>query len=350
MKTLLLRADATPVIGGGHVMRCLAIAQEWLSRPDARVLLVSAELSEPLADRARAEGVEVRCIDAERGGATDADLTCEIAARTQPCWIVIDGYAFTTEYQSLLRRSASPVLAIDDEVSLPSYDVDVVLNQNMGAESRVYPMTCGGQALLGSRYVLLRREYLTSSPGLIRHSANKLVVTTGAADHGDLARSIVDALGQVPRRDLEVRVIAGPLATDEQQWWNDASKRTLGVELVTGGTNMPQLLGWADVAITAAGSTCWELAWLGIPMIAIPLAANQLPIAFALAERGAAVHIDPHRVRTELGPAVTALLADYDRRRAMSRIARQCVDGKGAARVVDTMLGMGKGASGQERT
>ena len=43
---------------------------------------------------------------------------------------------------------------------------------------------------------------------------------------------------------------------------------------------------WAELAITAAGSTCWELACLGVPAVTIVTAENQRGIAASLSHAG----------------------------------------------------------------
>ncbi len=92
----------------------------------------------------------------------------------------------------------------------------------------------------------------------------------------------------------------------------------------------------ADIAISAGGSTCWELAFLGLPALFIVTADNQRGIAQGLGEAGAAVNLgwagdlEPAR----LSQALTTLLYDRTQREEMSLRARQMVDGLGANRVL----------------
>lgn len=87
------------------------------------------------------------------------------------------------------------------------------------------------------------------------------------------------------------------------------------------------------VAITAGGSTCWELAYLGVPSLVITLADNQRGGGEMMAAAGAGLDCGWHH---ELQPNTLArlvkeLFADQRQRLAMSRVGRALVDGQGGS-------------------
>jgi spore coat polysaccharide biosynthesis predicted glycosyltransferase SpsG len=96
---------------------------------------------------------------------------------------------------------------------------------------------------------------------------------------------------------------------------------------------------WADLAICAGGSTCWELAYMGVPSIILILAENQRGIAESLAEAGAADCLGWHADAGSgaITEAVARLVADPERRAALTRRGRRLVDGQGVERVVDAL-------------
>ena len=100
--------------------------------------------------------------------------------------------------------------------------------------------------------------------------------------------------------------------------------------------DMTPHLEWADAAITGAGSTCWELALIGVPMLTVVLADNQWPIAAALSEAEAGVNLG--RAETLSSAAIAAqlhvILSDADLRARMRHNAQTVVDGFGGDRVV----------------
>jgi len=97
---------------------------------------------------------------------------------------------------------------------------------------------------------------------------------------------------------------------------------------------MSELMLWADLAVTAGGSTCYEVACLGLPNIAAIAADNQVPLVGKLDELGVLVSIGWHdAIEIRLASELDKLLGDSGRRFEMSRRGRDLIDGQGAPRV-----------------
>ena len=138
MSTLLLRADASPQIGMGHVMRCLALAEPWLQAGSAVTLLTA---SPPPALRARAEvlGVTIKELSAASGSPADAAETIALAQSLRAAWLVLDGYHFDADFQRAVKTAELRLLVFDDTAHATHYAADFVLNQNLGASASLYP-------------------------------------------------------------------------------------------------------------------------------------------------------------------------------------------------------------------
>ena len=80
---LIVRADANTVIGTGHLMRCLALAQGWRdqSRP---AMFVTACPSDGLRRRLVDEGFEVAFLERAHPDHDDWKMTCRVLNRSQP--------------------------------------------------------------------------------------------------------------------------------------------------------------------------------------------------------------------------------------------------------------------------
>jgi len=159
--TLLVRADGSPQIGIGHVMRCLALAQAWQDEGGGAAYAMVPGASN-LESRLAAEGIDVLLIDAEPGSEADSAETCRIASLVKADWLVMDGYRFDADYQRTVKRAGLRLLVVDDCADAEHYWADLILNQDILAEEKVYgrrePYT---RVLLGPLYVLLRREFLS---------------------------------------------------------------------------------------------------------------------------------------------------------------------------------------------
>ena len=304
---ILVRADASPQVGLGHAMRCLALAQ---AHRDAggEAVFVMADPPEAFVRRLAVEGIPVR------RGAT-AQETDAIAREVGADWVVVDGYNFGADYEAALAR----VLRIDDHDS--EHAADLILRQGLGARA-------GDRVLAGARYALLRREFRTwdAPPRPVADEIRRVLVTLGGGDPGPVVETV---LATVARPGREVQWITGAL--------NPRRDAPAGVEVVVDATDMPERMHWADLAVTAAGSTSWELARVGTPQLAIELADNQRPVARALAHHGIAVRAGWHADldAEALAAAIDDLTAGQ--RAEMSRRGRATIDGQGAVRVLEAM-------------
>jgi RimJ/RimL family protein N-acetyltransferase len=79
---------------------------------------------------------------------------------------------------------------------------------------------------------------------------------------------------------------------------------------------MAELMAWADMAISAAGSTCWELAFMGVPIMALILADNQKAVAEGISKEGFAVNLGWYKTFDEkiTSGKINTLIQSKDRR------------------------------------
>ena len=331
---LILRADGGPGIGGGHVMRCLALAQAW-GEAGGRAAFCAATLAPSLQQRLVDEGFGCITVDAKAGSSTDAEATIATAGSLGAGVIVIDGYQFPVEFHQRLRDAGLKTAAIDDNGEIGSNVDDLVINQNRHASPALYAQRAGHtRLLLGTEYALLRREFRNwqGPPRTFPASARQLLVTLGAADPSNVTADVIACIGTVPAADMEIVVVVGGSNPHADAIAARAAQLPNCRLLRDPGGEMARLMAAADLAICAGGSTMWEMACMGVPFIPIVIADNQRQAAAAMARDGYPA-IERGAVPRELPAAVAALAADAGRREALSRRGRQLVDGRGAERV-----------------
>lgn len=335
---LLLRADADVRMGTGHVMRCLALAQAWHDA-GSKAYLATACLAPGLEARWTAEGIGLERLSAKPASADDAEQTISLAGRLGVHWVVVDGYAFGSAFQRVLKRAGLGVLAIDDYGHADHYWADCVLNQNLHAQEALYakrePYT---RLLLGTRFALLRREFNTWHQWKrdIPEIGRKVLVTLGGSDPDNVTGKIIDSLHQVQIEGLEAVVVAGASNPHLAELEAALQKGRAAIRLRTAVTDMPGLMAWADVAVAAGGTTSWERALMGLPSLTIILAENQRALAETAEQAGIGWNLGPHQQLTVPGAvgALERLLTDAPTRTRMARRGPELVDGLGAPRVV----------------
>ena len=105
--------------------------------------------------------------------------------------------------------------------------------------------------------------------------------------------------------------------------------------------DMSDLMTRSDICVSAGGTTCWELSFLGLPSLIIEVADNQRRLARGLEKAGAAASLGWHESCSakDIAGGLEALIHDAAGREKMSRVGRELVDGDGVSRVVRAMRG-----------
>jgi UDP-2,4-diacetamido-2,4,6-trideoxy-beta-L-altropyranose hydrolase len=332
----LIRADANSVIGTGHVMRCLALAQAWQDA-GGMVAFACGDLPESVQQRLAAEDCSVHKIDAASGSSRDLEETRLLAESICPRWLVLDGYKFGPDFQLTLRDVKWRLMVIDDDGRHEAYHADVLLNQNPGAAAVLYGRHLhGSRMLLGSQYAMLRREFLqTPRKEPSGQSVSQILLTLGGADRGNVTERFLTVARSCVPADCRIHVLIGP-ANPHAFRLREVATKMKRVTLHVAPSDLPQIMTRCDLAITAAGSSVYELGYLGVPMLLVVTADNQRPIATALDHLRAAVRIDELGTNksADLTSALESLVSDPVRRAECAAKFQQLVDGQGAARVV----------------
>ena len=345
---LLIRADASSDMGVGHVMRCLALAQAW-QRAGGQVVFACAKLPEPLFQRLVDEGCEVFLID---GARDDCGATLECYRRIGARCLILDGYQFDGNYHSRAVGAGASVLMVDDFGNGEDYAAHWILNQNLDANPSLYERRRRGtQLLLGSRYAMLRKEYVQLA-GIRRTKPDgpvRVLLTMGGSDPDNLTGRLLSILNALQATiNWKIRAVLGPAnphAGFLVARWRDISPR---VEIVQNPPSMPALLQWPDFVITAGGGTIWEVLFMGLPAVVVSIAENQDQILKVLQKRNLAVTVGvvPDFSNLERVAEAAVRLAEMPaERRRLAESGSELIDGFGADRVVAVILGEAEPAS-----
>lgn len=342
MKTILFRADASAEIGTGHVMRCLAIARA-LSAHGAQCVFISAcESTHTLVD---ASAFPCHIL-----ASNDSNIEHELPAfaallnKIRPDWVVVDQYSATDSYLSTLRAYA-PVAYLDDFAE-QAYPVDLVINYNIFADAsryaKLYPEAT--RRLLGVDYAPLREEFL-GAPRVFRERCENILLSTGGADSLHIGIRLLEAFLQAPRvRDLRAHILVGAFHADADAILQLA-ERSPSIVVHRQVTQMAELMCTCDLAVSAAGSTLYELCACGIPCVCYTFVDNQLMVAQGFSDAGLMQYGGDFRGNPEatiqaILERIAILRGDVSLRHELSERMRQTVDANGARRIADVLLGI----------
>ncbi len=341
---IIIRADASVQIGTGHVMRCIALAQTWQQRGGDVTFLSHCE-SEALRQRIIDEGFDFIPVEKFHPDHSDLNQTLNVmkrhalcALRSAPCWLVVDGYHFTQDYHKTIRENGHKLLVIDDLAHLEHYHADIVLNQNIHAPKLNYSCDKDTVQLLGCDYTMLRKEFLKyrNWNRQIPEKAKKILVMMGGSDPDNVTLRVIKILNNLDVSDLEVKVVVGPSNPHKEILKNVTLYAPCHMLCVENARNMPELMVWSDMAVTAAGSTCWELAFMGVPSITVVTFGNQQDVAKGLemAKIFKTVGWCKAMNNDVLATELLTLMEDKKLREEKIRLGQQLIDGKGTKKII----------------
>ncbi|MDR0964458.1 MAG: hypothetical protein LBM60_07575 [Clostridium sp.] len=298
----MIRVELGPDVGMGHFYRMSVLAQA-LEKSGVKVRIFQAK-DEPIPYDA-------------------ADI------------IILDSYELSDAYIATKNASNRLVVCYDDN-ALYEYSCDVVANANAYAAELPYRFGARKPALcLGPQYALLREEFRECHPATIRENAHKVFVCFGGADIRGFSPIALRALLSIPM--IEIHLVLGEMTRCDEEVASLASER---VHLYKNPTKISEIMGQCDIAISAAGSSVYELASMGLPTILVVQADNQAKIA---------EYLSRHKLMTSVGDwtqfqeealcqETKALLDDTARRMRESIALRQLVNKDGANKLAQELL------------
>jgi spore coat polysaccharide biosynthesis predicted glycosyltransferase SpsG len=333
-----IRCDARPETGVGHLIRCVALAEEFRARGVDVTFLgeVSDEL--PWAGRQ----LVTRNLPLVPAPATADDLA-KAARRLGLQALVTDSYELMSDYPAVCRAAGLVVAALVDG-DLRGQVADIYVDQNLDAELYRPALPPGAVRLAGLRYVLLRdsvRRLRPAQPRKPRREPPRVLCFFGGTDAFDAA-PVLSALLIATGVPFEATVVA---ARPHQR------AALAGLDAVPGQTlhvigpsdDLPELIAEADLVISASGTSTWELLCLAASAALIWVVDNQELGFQRVVARGLAAGLGRLQDLTAggAGAAVAVLrglLAEPERRERLAERAWAAVDARGRERVVDELL------------
>ncbi|HVQ01489.1 MAG TPA: UDP-2,4-diacetamido-2,4,6-trideoxy-beta-L-altropyranose hydrolase [Candidatus Thermoplasmatota archaeon] len=333
---IAFRVDASPDIGIGHLMRCLALSEELRRRGHDCFFLLKMVHPEVL-ERIKKFECTPYLLPRTESLQQDLDSVIEYAFSQSIDWLITDHYQIDASYVKEIKHQGFRVLSIDDNAQMHYYS-DIVLNQNIGAQKLTFSAEPYSKLLLGPSYVMLRDELLRRAEKKRDSTVKTMLVTLGGADPDNYLLSILHSLEDVTK-NLDILAVIGPFNPHnvELQAFKQTTKMRL--TLISSPRTMVDLYLRADLAISAAGTSSYELAYFGIPNLLITVADNQLSIAHEMDKQKVGLYLgEKHDLQLDLlKDKVKEFLKNQSLRNHMSENGQKLVDGKGKERIVDAM-------------
>lgn len=333
---IYIRADANEQIGTGHAMRCLSVADAFLSVGKEVVFITADHRGDDLI---KSRGHSTICLNSN-WKKLEEEVTAlnGIVSNNSPEVLLVDSYCVTENYLSQL--SSHVKTAYIDDMNSQKWDVDYLINYNIFADVLDYSMyiKTGTRLLLGPEYAPLREEFKNLPKHTIKDKVSYIMVSAGGADPERITELIMDQVCPA-WKDVTFHFIVGAL---NPRLESIKERKRDNIVLHINERNMSGLMKKCDIAISAAGTTLYELCACGIPTITYTLADNQLIAAEQFGKRGVMMDAGDSRKKDSFIERITAhletLINDRTMRDSQSARMQETVDGNGAKRLVEQLL------------
>lgn len=302
MGVIVFRADASRLIGSGHVMRCLTLAQRLRKEQNAKVIFIMRKLLGNLIDVVRKQSFAVLVLPPADEDyklddyglwltvpmEVDAQQTIEILQhylQEHDCDVadrlIVDSYALDEQWERMLRPYCKEIIVIDD-LANRRHDCDILLDQNFYLNKDVryvglVPEHC--KMLLGPEHALLREEFYEAKKHLRKRDGNikNILVFYGGSDLTNETEKAIKALVQLHNEgySFTADVITGVSNSCREKIEKICSKYHF-LHYYCQVSNMAEFMNKADLMLGAGGSTTWERLYMELPALVTAVAENQI--------------------------------------------------------------------------
>ena len=332
---IYIRADMNEQIATGHIMRCLSIADalRGLGEP-VRFILADEQAVSLLKQRgydAIVLHTQWNCMEEE------LSVLSQVIRNEHIDKLLIDSYQVTQRYLAELSKMVTTFYI--DDLNLFEYPVDVVICYANYWKKFQYKINDKRTTyLLGMKYVPLKQDFWNCEAKIISEKANNLLILTGGSDPFNVTEQILDSIDIYQFQTIDV--ICGIYNTNYNKFVKKYENNK-NIKFHQAVNNIEQYMKNADIAISAGGTTLYELCSIGTPAISFSFADNQLDNVRQFQEDGLIDYLGDARMDDIAGTInqyLTRYRNDFELRKEKSEKMQKMVDGKGAERIARAIV------------
>lgn len=335
---IFFRADSNSQIASGHVMRCISIASFFRERGKDVMFLIADEnpikLLEPY-------GIPYKVLHTDWNDlSTEVSAVQDILSAHPSSLLLVDTYRITEDYVNALTDYAT----ICYLGSKPDYlgRLNAIINYSSVIDKErydsLYPHT---RLLLGTQYAPLRKEF-RDIPMRLNRNVQHILITTGNTDASNIVGRILETLEGVEKlKDVTLDVVVGGSFAYADELYKQFGN-IQHIMLHRAPVNMSELMRGADLAITANGTTVYELIASKVPVISFAMVAEQIESARGLNRKHCLEYCgyigdDVCDVLEQIRQHIITLSL-VEARRELVKQAAQFIDGNGCERIYNEIM------------
>lgn len=340
--TIAFCVAADPHTGMGHLVRCRALAEALATRGIQSVMYGPSQEWRTDIDRQRFSDWSERA--AWTTSKADAIAFEAFAQHHGARQAVVDDYRADENFQSVIRDAGIDWLQQFDANLPQKFLGRIVVNASPYERAEFYRKVSTHpdvRFLLGPRYAILRKEFdavVARDPNSRR---NRIYMSFGGGDDKGALLGFLTALDPAKRLETRFLVVSG--AANPRNAENTHRISAAGwsnVDVLINPPNIPALMLSCDLAILGGGTTTYEAARCGLPMVLVAISDNQIRPCKGWHDVGAAVYVGRWGQVAEdtMQSAYHAVVDDPAKAAYLARRGPELVDSGGTSRLINMML------------
>jgi UDP-2,4-diacetamido-2,4,6-trideoxy-beta-L-altropyranose hydrolase len=318
---IAIRADGGHNIGYGHFVRTSVLAKELIENGhDVKYYTKTSDCLKEICQ----ENFPISEIQ-------DEEEFLETLNEKSVDVVITDHYEIDEPLQNQIRENCKIYLAISDDTRY-NFNCDILVNGNIYAEKLDYHFT--GQEpeiLLGADFNLIREGFQKAAQKDLEHKEEiqSCLVMMGGGDTKNFTPKVMRILKEY---DLRTTVIIGPGFKNKEEIRRIAYQREK-INTEHNPENLAEIMQASDIAISATGTSVYELVATKTPFIGIPQADNQKKVAKSIEEQKLGIIANENNIEE----SIKKLTSDKDLWNNIRERQNQKIDGEGAKRIRNTI-------------
>jgi spore coat polysaccharide biosynthesis protein SpsF len=336
---LLIRVKGGASIGLGHLFRTMAVADAVRTLAGMSVLFLhnGAEAVSRLLEALR---FDHRSLDDGPHGRLELSRLLARLEGAGPMVYIADSKEDLREEITLIRTHGIPVVLMDN-----------MTPARLSADTNIYPVAhfdhtsldwtgYGGEVLGGGDWVPVARRIVDARTDLrSAEERESILVTMGGEDPNGLTLRVMRVMDDIDPA-TEVKVVLGFAFGFKAEAYQLNKRMGDRFTIIENVADMEKHMAKAGLAITALGTTIYELAFLGVPTIVISNYREDARDERILNRLGWVTALGFHAGLSDPGlrESIVSLWQDPMRRAAMSSRGSNLIDGRGAERIAGEVM------------
>jgi spore coat polysaccharide biosynthesis protein SpsF len=333
--TALIRCDASGRIGYGHIVRCVALAEQIQRDWKWRTIFAIAEDADGIRFAIQ-RGLTVEALPENIDLEGEGLWLLMLVEKYKASALVLDVRSeLSRESVNVIRETGTLIVSIDD-ISQRRLEADFAFYPPIPQVGKMNWENFDGQLNSGWQWILMPMQFAEQAIKTNAHHIERpsILITMGGSDPEGLTLKVLAAIDSMNEK-FTTRIVIGAAFMHNDELLKLLSTAQRSYEIIRSPLSMASVMAEADLAISSFGATAYELACMGVPAIYLCLSADHACSATVLDQAGVADNLGEHfnLSAVDIRAALQRWLTHDNLRLQASDRGRRLVDGQGVVRI-----------------